>query len=236
MSARLLCLTSAFALTAGLANAEMNFNRIASFATPLNMAAGEDTSRETSPEIIAATADGMTLVYTDSPLGALGRVDITDPSNPKPLGNIALDGEPTSVAIIGTTAYAGVNTSESYTAPSGHLAAIDVASGKTLASCDLGGQPDSIAASKDGKFIAVAIENERDEDLNDGIIPQLPAGNLVLVNTTEGGLDCFSIKMVDLTGLADIAGSDPEPEYVSINNLGETVITLQENNHLRRGD
>lgn len=232
MSARLLCLTSAFALTAGLANAEMNFNRIASFATPLNMAAGEDTSRETSPEIIAATADGMTLVYTDSPLGALGRIDITDPANPQPLGNIALDGEPTSVAIIGATAYAGVNTSESYTAPSGHLAAIDVASGATVASCDLGGQPDSIAASKDGKFIAVAIENERDEDLNDGIIPQLPAGNLVLVNTTKNGLDCASLKMVDLTGLADIAGSDPEPEYVSINDLGETVVTLQENNHL----
>ncbi|MDO6727857.1 esterase-like activity of phytase family protein [Cognatishimia sp. 1_MG-2023] len=232
MSARFICLTSAFALTAGLANAEMNFNRIASFATPLNMAAGEDTSRETSPEIIAATADGMTLVYTDSPLGALGRIDITDAANPKPLGNIALAGEPTSVAIVGSTAYAGVNTSESYTAPSGQFDAIDVATGKTLASCDLGGQPDSIAASKDGSFIAVAIENERDEDLNDGIIPQLPAGNLILVNTAKDGLDCGSMKMVDLTGLADIAPSDPEPEYVSINSLGETVVTLQENNHM----
>ncbi|MDC0738476.1 esterase-like activity of phytase family protein [Cognatishimia sp. SS12] len=232
MSARLICLTSVCALTAGLANAEMNFNRIASFATPLNMAAGEDTTRETSPEIIAATADGMTLVYTDSPLGALGRIDITDAANPKPLGNIALAGEPTSVAIVGATAYAGVNTSESYTAPSGLLQAIDVATGEITASCDLGGQPDSIAASKDGAFIAVAIENERDEDLNDGVIPQLPAGNLILVNTNEGGLDCGSMKMVDLTGLAEIAPSDPEPEYVSINARGETVVTLQENNHL----
>ncbi len=232
MSARLLCLTSAVAMTAGLAHAEMNFNRIASFPTAMNMAEGEDRSAETSAEIIAATADGMTLVYTDSPLGTLGRIDITDAANPKPLGNIALPGEPTSVAIVGTTAYAGVNTSESYTAPSGQLDAIDVATGETLASCDLGGQPDSIAASKDGKFIAVAIENERDEDLNDGLIPQLPAGNLVLVNTTDAGLDCSSMKMVDLTGLAEIAGSDPEPEYVSINDLGETVITLQENNHM----
>jgi hypothetical protein len=232
MSARFICLTSAAALTAGLAHAEMNFNRIASFATPLNMAAGEDTTRETSPEIIDATADGMALVYTDSPLEALGRVDITDPANPKPLGNVALAGEPTSVAVIGSTAYVGVNTSESYTAPSGMLQAIDVVSGTTNASCDLGGQPDSIAKSKDGAFIAVAIENERDEDLNDGVIPQLPAGNLVLINTTEGGLDCSSLKVVDLTGLAEIAGSDPEPEYVSINSLGETVVTLQENNHM----
>ena len=117
MSARFLSLTSAVALTAGLAHAEMNFNRIASFATPLNMAAGEDTTRETSPEIIDVSADGMPLVYTDSPLEALGRGDITDPANPQPLGNIALPGEPTSVAVIGATAYVGVNTSESNTAP-----------------------------------------------------------------------------------------------------------------------
>ncbi len=232
MSARFLCLTSALALSAVQASAEMNFNRIASFPVIKNMAAGEDTSRESSPEIIDATADGMTLVYTDSPLGALGLIDITDPANPAPKGNIDLGGEPTSVAIVGTTAYVGVNTSESYTQPSGFLKAIDTTTGAEVAACDLGGQPDSVAKSKDGAFISVAIENERDEDLNDGIIPQLPAGNLVMINTTDGGLDCSSMKMVDLTGLAEIAGSDPEPEYVSINGLGETVITLQENNHM----
>ncbi|MQQ10390.1 alkaline phosphatase [Epibacterium sp. SM1979] len=232
MSARFICLTSALALTAVQASAEMNFNRIASFPVIKNMAEGEDTKRESSPEIIDATADGMTLVYTDSPLGALGMIDITDPANPAPKGNIDLGGEPTSVAIVGTTAYVGVNTSESYTQPSGFLKAIDTNTGAEVAACDLGGQPDSVAKAKDGSFISVAIENERDEDLNDGVIPQLPAGNLVMINTTEGGLDCSSMKMVDLTGLADIAGSDPEPEYVSINGLGETVITLQENNHM----
>ena len=40
------------------------------------------------------------------------------------------------------------------------------------------------------------------------------------------------VQYVDLTGLADIAPSDPEPEFVDVNDLGETVITLQENNHL----
>lgn len=232
MPLRMICLTSALALSAGQALAEMNFNRIASFPVVANMAAGEDTSRETSPEIIAATADGLTLAYTDSPLKALGRIDITDPANPKPLGNIALPGEPTSVAIKGQTAFVGVNTSESYTAPSGMLMAIDIASGDTLASCDLGGQPDSVAQAPDGSFIAVAIENERDEDLNGGQIPQMPAGNLVMLELAEDSLDCASMKVVGLTGLAEIAGSDPEPEYVSINGLGETVVTLQENNHI----
>lgn len=232
MGFRTICLTSVLALTAGSAMAEMNFNRIASFPVIANMAEGEDTSRESSPEIIDVTEDGMTLVYTDSPLEVIGLIDITEPAAPRPLGNIPVGGEPTSVAVIGTIAYVGVNTSESYTAPSGVLRAIDTASGKDLAACDLGGQPDSLAKAQDGSFIAVAIENERDEDLNDGVIPQLPAGTLALVDITDGTLDCASMRNVDLTGLAKIAGSDPEPEYVSINAAGEIVVTLQENNHI----
>ncbi|MEM9523259.1 MAG: esterase-like activity of phytase family protein [Pseudomonadota bacterium] len=214
------------------AHAEMNFNRIASFPVVLNMAAGEDTSRETSSEIIDATADGMTLVYTDGPLKALGMIDITDPAAPKPLGKVGMEGEPTGVAVIGKTAFVGVNTSESYRAPSGHLKAIDTATGSEVATCDLGGQPDSIAKALDGAFISIAIENERDEDFNGGVLPQPPAGNLVLMPIMDGMPDCGGMKIVDLTGLADIAPDDPEPEYVAINALGETVVTLQENNHL----
>src|SRR3546814_11755555 len=45
---------------------------------------------------------------------------------------------------------------------------IDIATRKIEARCDLGGQPDSTAVAPDGSFVAVAIENERDEDLNDG--------------------------------------------------------------------
>ncbi len=232
MNIRTICVTSAIALTASQAAADMNFNRIASFPVVSNMAEGEDTARETSPEIIDVTADGMTLVYTDSPLGALGFIDIKNPANPAPLGNLDLGGEPTSVAIIGKTAFVGVNTSESYTAPSGMIKAIDVASKAETGACDLGGQPDSVAKAPDGSFIAIAIENERDEDLNDGIIPQLPAGFLALIDIQDGALACGTLRFTDLTGLADIAPSDPEPEYVSINALGEVVVTLQENNHM----
>ncbi len=233
MTTKLLGLTSVLALVAGTAAADMNFNRIASFATPLNMAEGEDTNRETSPEIIAATADGMTLVYTDSPLGALGRVDITDPANPAPLGNIMLDGEPTAVGIAGSFAIVGVNTSESYTEPSGYVASIGIADGVETDRCDLGGQPDSVAVAKDGGFAAIAIENERDEDLGDGRVGQLPAGFLAMVDlTAEGVLDCDTLSTVDLTGLAEVAPEDPEPEFVDINALGEVVVSLQENNHM----
>lgn len=230
---RTLILTSVLALVAGGAMAEMNFNRIASFATPLNMAAGEDTTRETSAEIITATADGMILVYSDSPLGVIGRIDITDPANPKPLGNIALDGEPTAVSALGGTVFVGVNTSESYTAPSGHLAHYVVATGELAGDCDLGGQPDSTAVAPDGSFVAVAVENERDEDAGDGRVGQMPAGHVSIIPlTADGMMLCDKQVRADVTGLAMVAPQDPEPEFVDINANGEIVVTLQENNHI----
>lgn len=232
MIIRMLIITIVAFLTVGSTVAEMNFNRIASFETPRNMASGEDTTRETSPEIIAVTSDGMTLVYTDSPLGAIGIIDITDPYNPAPLGNIALDGEPTSVGIIGRKAFVGINTSASYTDPSGYLSVMDIDTKVEVSRCDLGGQPDSVAVSKQGDFVSIAIENERDEDAGDGRTGQMPAGYLAMIDIDDSVLDCGSLKKISLTGLAEVSPEDPEPEFVDINKLGETVVTLQENNHL----
>jgi len=219
-------------LATSAAHAENNFNRIASFPTYQNIPVGEDRNKETSAEIIDVTADGMTLIYTDSPLNAVGLIDIKNPNKPAPLGNIKVDGEPTSVVVIGKTAYVGVNTSKSYTNPSGKLAVIDIDSRSIKMTCDIGGQPDSLAAARDGSFISIAVENERDEDLNKGEIPQLPAGNLVMFNVASNTADCSSKKVVSLIGLAEIGSEDPEPEFVDINSRGETVITMQENNHI----
>ncbi len=226
-------LCSTLALVAALpALAEPTFNRIATFATPTNMADGEDTARETSAEIISASDDGMTLIYTDSPLGAVGLIDITDPASPKPLGNIDVGGEPTTAQIIGATAFVGVNTSESFTAPSGNLTTISLATFAVTATCDIGGQPDAVAKAPDGSFLAIAVENERDEEVNDGVIPQAPAGYVVKLPVTDGVVDCAAIQKIELTGLAAVAGDDPEPEFLSINAAGEIVVTLQENNHI----
>ncbi|OUD09033.1 alkaline phosphatase [Marivivens niveibacter] len=232
MNFKSVCLTSILALAAGQAMADMNFNRISSFATPRNMSEGEDLARETSAEIISATADGMTVVYTDSPLGVIGLIDITDPTNPAPLGNIAVDGEPTAVSVIGNTAFVGVNTSESYTAPSGKLVSIDLNSRVITGECDLGGQPDSTAVAPDGSFVTVAIENERDEDLGDGRVGQAPGGYVVKVAAQDGAMDCDSLMKIDVTGLAEVAPEDPEPEFVDVNGLGEIAVTMQENNEI----
>lgn len=222
-------MTSVFALLATAASAEMNFNRISSFGTYLNNA---DASQESSSEIISVSGDGMTLAYSDSPLGVVGFIDITDPEAPAPLGNIEVGGEPTAVSIIGQTAFVGVNTSESYTVPSGVLKAFDISSGEELAACDLGGQPDSTATAPDGSFVTIAIENERDEDLGDGRTGQLPGGFVAVFAVADATLDCASMVSIDVTGLADISPEDPEPEFVDVNAAGEIVVTLQENNHM----
>ena len=233
MSKRLFCVTSALALVAAMpALAEMNFNRIATFATPDNMAEGEDRARVTSAEIISASPDGMTLIYTDSPMGVVGLIDITDPKAPKALGNIDVGGEPTTAKIIGGMAFAGVNTSADYINTSGKMVTIDLATKAVTAECELGGQPDSVAAARDGSFLAIAVENERDEELNDGKIPQMPAGFVVKLPLKDGAVDCAGLQKIEVTGLAAVGGDDPEPEFVDINDAGEIVVTMQENNHI----
>ena len=225
----ILCTTAVAVALASPAQADV-FNRIASFSIAKNSEAGAEN--ETSAEIITATPDGMTLVYSDSPLGVVGMIDIADPAAPKPKAVVAVDGEPTAVAVIGDIAFAGVNTSENFTTPSGKLVAIDIGGGEVSASCDLAGQPDSIAAAPDGAFLAVAIENERDEDLGDGGLPQLPGGSVQIVPVADGAMDCDAIITADVTGLAFVAPEDPEPEFVDVNSQGQIAVTMQENNHI----
>lgn len=209
----------------------MNFNRVATFTVCSQIGSSCESGDITAAEIAAASTDGMTVIYTDSPKGQIGFVDITDPTNPKPLGIVAVGGEPTSVAVLGNFAVVGVDTSTSFTAPSGKLIVVDIAKRELLTSIDMGGQPDSVAVSKDGKYIAVVLENQRDESLNGGALPQLPAGALKIVDVA-GAPATWKTRTVDLTGIATLYGTDPEPEYVAINDDNIAVVTLQENNHI----
>jgi hypothetical protein len=227
----LLALAAALA-SAAPAHADMMFNRVATFAVAKNLPKDAPPKTATSSEIISASEDGNMLVYSDSPYGGIGFIDITDPKAPKAGGSLKMDGEPTSVVIVGGKVLVAVNTSESNANPSGQLRVVDIATKATEASCDLGGQPDSVAVSKDKAWLAVAIENERDENLNDGAIPQMPAGTLKIVALKDGAPDCATIRTIDLTGLADVAPEDPEPEFVAFNDAGEIAVTLQENNHI----
>ena len=159
----------------------MNFNRIATFAVCSQIDGSCNDDTETSAEIVTASEDGMTLIYSDSPYGVIGFIDISDPTNPLPAGVLDVGGEPTSVAVWGDYAVAAVNTSEDFVNTSGSLVAIDIATKQIVKTWALGGQPDAVAVSPDGKYVVVAVENERDEDLGEGIPPQV---------SFSGGLTC----------------------------------------------
>lgn len=207
---------------------------VGSFFVADNLAPGEPRQTPTSAEIVDLTSDGGLLVYTDGLANRLGFVDVGDPANPMPLGALEVDnGSPTSVAIHRDRwALLAVSTSASFTEPSGELLVVDLASRAVVRSIPLDGQPDSIAVSPNGgRYAAITVENERDEDLDDGLLPQLPAGTLQVLDLA-GQPDRWSLRTVDLTGLAATAPDDPEPEYVDINDRDQAVVSLQENNHL----
>ena len=90
-----------------------------------------------------------------------------------------------------------------------------------------------MALSPNGRYGAVVIENQRDEDLDDGLLPQGPTGSLVIVDFT-GNPSRWSLRSADLSPVAANAssGDDLEPEFVDINHDNLAVVTFQENNHL----
>jgi Esterase-like activity of phytase len=241
---------SAIAAMAGIASADGGgagkaFNHVGTFSVPANLRSGEDIDTVTSAEIVDSTLGGLRLVYTDSPTGRLGFVDIVKPGSPKPAGAIDVGGEPTSVATFGGVwALAAVNTRtdpdgdgplNEFDAPSGELVVVNTLLRAIVKRIPLAGQPDSVAISPDGRYAAIVIENERDEDENDGLIPQLPAGSLQVLDLKRlflPGIAPGLLRTVALTGLADTAPSDPEPEFVDVNARNEAVVSLQENNHL----
>jgi len=179
-------------------------------------------------EIVTATPDGNTLVYTDSASQQIGFVDITDPANPTEIGIMSVAGEPTSVAITpdGRWVVAVVHGSPD------HIAVLDLVNPNAPPVIRiLGGQPDSIAISADGRYAAIVIENERDEEVNEGILPQLPGGFLTIVDLV-GPPEAWTFRDVSLTGIAERFPEDPEPEFVDINAANQAAVTLQENNHV----
>jgi DNA-binding beta-propeller fold protein YncE len=229
------------------------FHRLATYPVFENRPAGDAVEGATVAEISAVSEDGSTVVSTDAAARRIGFVDISDPGAPKGLGTLSLaelgseHDEPTSVAIVGQYVLVVVDTSGSFTEPSGRLDVVDLATRQRVRSLDLGGQPDSVAVTPDGAHAVVAIENQRDEDVTpgggeEGDLPQLPAGFLQILDlpgTDPAAWSTRAVPFVDAAGapLPVVAAAgldtpqDPEPEYVSVNPSGDKVaVTLQENN------
>jgi hypothetical protein len=228
-----------------------SFHRAATYPVYKNLPKDLPASSATVAEISDVSKDGKTLVYTDALGKRIGFLDIADPERPVGAGSLSLaqlgdtDDQPTSVAVVGRYVLVVVDTSESFTKPSGRLDVVRLSDSKRIRSIDLEGQPDSIDVSADETHAAIAIENQRDEEAKPagkakGDLPQLPPG-FVQVIDLDGAPADWQAHRIDLVGPDGAAlpsfveagltePTDPEPEYVSINGKGRLALTLQENN------
>jgi hypothetical protein len=227
----LLSLTACTALPVAAQSAPM-FQRIATFPAISNHDPAKAENQKSVAEIVAVSEDGRLLAYTDSAQKGLGMVDISQPDRPKAGGFVKLAGEPTSVVITHGFALVAVDRTEDFAQPAGELAVVDLRRRTVVTTCNLQGQPDSLALDARTRHLVVVLENQRDEKFQKGALPQLPGGSLNIIPLQRGMPDCTRMHPVGLAGLAEVAGIDPEPEFVKINGQGLAVVSLQENNHL----
>jgi DNA-binding beta-propeller fold protein YncE len=107
---------------------------------------------------IASSGDGSKLFYTDVSNDALGFVDIVGTMTPLGMGTADLGGKPKGVATHGNLAAVAVDTSDDYANPSGVVKLFDVTDMSFVHELAVGGQPEGIAWSDDGKYIVINIE------------------------------------------------------------------------------
>jgi DNA-binding beta-propeller fold protein YncE len=194
-------------------------------------------------EIVSASPDGRTLVYTDSGAEAVGLVDISRPKAPRFVTSIEVGGEPTSVSVTkGGKAVVAVRRDvlEEGAPPElkpGALLVIDLASGAVEAEHEIGHHPDSVATGvwKGTPYAVVAIENEPvvvdgDGNLTDEEEPGHPGdvsgpGIVQVVNLADGTVHDIPLALGEGFAFAD----DPQPEFVDINKR-TAIVSVQENN------
>jgi len=178
-------------------------------------------------EIAAADSSGRLLAYTDSN-GSLGFLDIRPlpAAPPVALPSLPVDGEPTSVLVTPDARFVVAVVRGG--APGNRALVIRFADAlegmpAVVHEIPLPGEPDAIAASDGGAYLAVAIENES--------TPSVPGVLAIIDASPRTDPSRWRVRSVPLSGLAAINPSDPEPEYVAIR--GSTAaVTLQENNHI----
>jgi len=191
-------------------------------------------------EIIAASPDGNTLVFTNAGDAQIGFVDISNPENPTPLGAVDMPGEPTSVTVTPNGQYAIAAVADEIDEDAGETIAnqepgtlvfIDMASRDIVAQVPLLGiGPDSIDISPNGEKLVVAIEDEEDTDNLPGSRPG--SINFVTLDYDNPANSVITSVPLDLTGIAGVNyQEDPQPEFVKFSPNGDMVaVTVQENN------
>lgn len=190
-------------------------------------------------EIVSASPDGKTIVYTSSSTGTIGFADITNPSAPTLLGTVNLaavtggDGEPTAVAFAPNGQHVVVAVKDTgdvvASADPGYVVVVNAATRTIVGQVAVGVGPDSIALTPDGTKAVVAIEDEENEGGNNA--PQARTGSVQIVTLDYANPASSMVATIALTPTFGNMLTDIQPEYVDISPDGATaIVSLQENN------
>ncbi len=220
-----------------------SFRPLASFNLPSGTA-----------EIVDASEDGRTLVYTDAGGRLLGFVDITNPRRPRLITTLPMNGEPTSVAVVGDYAFAAVWTDAPVIGQpppafrAGRLVVVDMsrrASPVVVGHRDIGYHPDSLKAKRVGNqyVVVVAIENQpvvvenglvTDEDKPGTPGDISPPGSIQVIRVdvrepARSLVTDVALPLSEMTAAGCLFPDDPQPEFVAWHD-DKVAVSLQENN------
>lgn len=205
---------------------DLTFNKIGSLVN--------GTGDEGFAEISAFDPETAKLFIVNPNDVELSVWDLSDPSVPVAGSDIALNGNPNSVAVYdGLVAVALENASDKQA--NGTIAIFDAESQNLLNTYPAGALPDMVTFSPNGKYIVAANEGEpNDEYTND------PEGSVTIIEVATGqvnqvGFTAFNGSTIGndfrVFGPGATLAQDIEPEYVAVSDDSKTAyVVLQENN------
>ncbi|PRZ21610.1 choice-of-anchor I family protein [Flavobacterium granuli] len=174
-------------------------------------------------------------------------IDLTDPTNPKPIASIDLsvyNGASNSVATYnGKLAVALESTIDKQA--NGKVVVFNTTDYSLIKEIEVGALPDMVVFSPDGKFIMTANEGEPNADYSidpDGSVSIIDVSNNYAVTTLnfagfESQLSALKSKGFRFSKTAKSFAADIEPEYITISADSKTAwVTLQENNGVAKVD
>ncbi|WP_182607134.1 choice-of-anchor I family protein, partial [Streptomyces alkaliphilus] len=201
---------------------------------------------ESAAEITAWDPDTARLFVVSAVAGAVDVLDLSDPTDPRKVGELEAPGANSVAVHDGLVAVA--REASPKTAP-GTVAFFRASDLRPIREVRVGALPDALTFTPDGKRVVVANEGEPDSYCADGTDPEgtisvitLPPGtrtttlNGVRVATADfrawnGREDELRAAGVRILGPGASAARDLEPEYVAVSEDSRTAwVTLQENN------
>ena len=207
---------------------------------------------QSAAEIPAFDAASKRAFVVNAQSGKLNVLDLSDPKNPKKVGEIngtsvLANGEVNSVASQGGLVAIAIQAQPK--TDTGRVAIYQAADLKLLGSVPVGALPDMLVFTPDGKTVLVANEAEPSDDYQsdpEGSIsivdvstpasPTVRTADFKAFNTRAAELLAKGVRLfgpsADGKGKATVA-QDLEPEYIAVSPDGKTAwVTLQENNAL----